>query len=730
MKRFFAFCIGLLALVAPAAGKAGTPYTIHWDMVEYSGSCEFARLTLPSYFKVNQTPIPTFEVPGAYTEHPDGSKSNEAEAPFDSLLLQYGSNIFSFEVSIRDTDNKGNTEEDNECVNASELVHLVSEPLGLKKLLFDVPRKGTEFKGTAPLKLSLEEINPPLARDIANLEEEIRAEREWLLSHASQVTALSTRLDLLQQLETELLDLVKRPLDEIAGIDLDDIFNRYSGVIDEATRVALKQLLEDLKKSVIELENELASLIDQFGAQADAVVDLATAGAEAEGFDPEDPAGYALGPGSTPWVEVPDVSNVKGAFEEGFDPYAAYADAVLATLAGFVQGNQVVARGSFAANVRAWRENQVALEKALLERESVSHAETNAFLKAQIKVTTYVLQFMSASYWYLDSPVPADLRADVDGVLTNRFGPLAGEMKDNLNQWEGPTLDLEETQLVETIRAFAGAVSAASDVLGPYTEVMQTLVHGTTRIAIGFVPVVGPTLDLCEAVTGKMFCLPFAKDLSTEERIMSGVGFGFGSVVKAWGAVKATGVNPGAKAVAQGVVSLSDEFALALQASRKTWYKTLRGAVTPLAHDFERKAGLFLLKDEGRALIGVGDDGVRKVLGIPKTSSIPGAASAPDFLSVTKSGGLALSEVKMVEDIVKGKVDAGKAVEQLQNAVKRLKELNLGGDIDRVEILIPKGAKLGGDYGIKDGYLIKFSTGQTIEVGLGLKNFFVKVIQL
>ncbi|NUQ79787.1 MAG: hypothetical protein HUU21_40305, partial [Polyangiaceae bacterium] len=554
----------------------------------------------------------------------------------------------------------------------------------------------------APCDLSLEEINPPLARDIANLEAEIAAERAWLISHASKTAALSERLDLLRQLETELVDLVKRPLDEIAEIDLDAIFDRYASVIDDATRVALKQLLEDLKKSVIDLENELASLIDQFGAQADAAVSLATVVAEADGFDPDDPAGYGLGAAETPWVEVPDVSNVKGAFEDGFDPYAAYADAVLATLSGFVQNGQVVARGSFAANVRAWRENQAALEKALLERESVSKAETNAFLKAQIKVTAYVFQYMSTSYWYLDSPVPADLRAEIDGILQIRFGPLADEMKDNLNQWDGP-LDLEETQLVETIRAFAGAVSAVSEVLVPYAEVMQTLVHATSRIAVGFVPVVGPTLDLCEAVTGKMFCLPFAKDLSTEERIMSAVGFGAGSVLKAWGAVKNAGVNPGAKVVAQKVLSLREEFALALQASRRTTYKTLRGAVGPITNEFEAQAGLHLMKNEGRALIGAGDDGVRKVLGIPKDSK-PNTiiGKAPDYLSATKGNKLALSEVKG------GNIDPQDVIDQLTNALDKLKELNLAGDVERVELIIKKGAMMKDDnYKIWNGFLVK-----------------------
>ena len=234
MKRLLALWIVLLALLAPAHTWAGTPYTIHWFMAEYPHSCEDARITLPSYFDVNGIAIPTFEVPGAFAAHPDKSESNEAEAPFDSVLLGWGSNRFDFKVSIRGPGGDG----DNSCVDALEIVHLVSAPLGLKKPLFDVRREGRAFDGSTNLRLSLEEINPPLARDIVNLEAEIEAEREWLINHAAEAAALSERFDLLQQLETELKDLLTRPLDEIAEVDLDAIFDRYAEVVDDATRAA------------------------------------------------------------------------------------------------------------------------------------------------------------------------------------------------------------------------------------------------------------------------------------------------------------------------------------------------------------------------------------------------------------------------------------------------------------------------------------------------------------
>ncbi|XXY05691.1 hypothetical protein WMF26_42780 [Sorangium sp. So ce185] len=64
-------------------------------------------------------------------------------------------------------------------------------------------------------------------------------------------------------------------------------------------------------------------------------------------MDSDDPQAYALGESEVPWVEVPDITEVEGAFDEGRDPYAAYADAVIAALEADVSGGVVVARADF-----------------------------------------------------------------------------------------------------------------------------------------------------------------------------------------------------------------------------------------------------------------------------------------------------------------------------------------------------------------------------------------------
>ncbi|WP_437547375.1 hypothetical protein WME97_45490 [Sorangium sp. So ce367] len=709
-----------LAVLAPSLVWAGTPYTILWSSRQDVDSCASGELETEgdAMFEVNQTPLPTYGIPGALQVEGDGSLSNTLEAGFDSVLLRTGTNAFYFGVHTANGSDW--------CTHAHDVVHLVSEPLGLNKPLFDIRRDGTGFEGSTVADLGLPEINPALARDIAELEVALGKLMEAILRNAAKIADLRARMDLLRQLDLELHDLVNRPLDEISRTDLDAILDRYEDVVDPATRAAMEQLVDDLKKSVSDLEDELARLMDEFGAQADEVADLATQDARAEGWNPDDPWAYALGESEVPWVEVPDIAEVEGAFDEGRDPYAAYADAVIEALEADVSGGVVVARADFVAHVRAWRANSAALEIALRDRMGVSLAETNAFLKAQNRITAVVRQFMDASDWFVDTPVPADLRAQVDTVLKPRFDALADQMKDSLNQWTGDGLDLEQTQLYQTISAFAGAMSTVAEGFGAYAEVMQTLVHATTRIGVGFVPVVGPALDLCEAVTGKAWCLPSGEELSTEERIFSGMGFGLGAVGPMWRAVsRAGGLTPDAIRVAEEIAQMGEELATALRAPRRTSYKTLRGAVTTKFIDaFERRAAKFLL-DDGRALIGVGDDGVRTVLGIPRTAPpYSDIAKAPDFVTVTRGNKLAVSEAKSGTHVQE-------AIKQLTNALKALKEKGLAGDVTRVEMIIKKGVAFD-DHNkiIKNGYLFDKATGKTVQIsGEGFKHF-VRIIEI
>ncbi|WP_437754044.1 hypothetical protein [Sorangium sp. So ce1389] len=374
----------------------------------------------------------------------------------------------------------------------------------------------------------------------------------------------------------------------------------------------------------------------------------------------------------------------------------------------------------------AWRANSAALEIALRDRMGVSLAETNAFLKAQNRITAVVRRFMDASDWFEDSPVPADLRAQVDTVLKPRFDVLADQMKDSLNQWTGDGLDLEQTQLYQTISAFAGAMSTVGEGFEAYGEVMQTLVHATTRIGVGFVPVVGPALDLCEAVTGKEWCLPSGQELSDEERIFSGLGFGLAAVGPGWRGIKgAGGMTPGAIRVAGEIAEVDEVIIQGLKLRRIEWYKgLLKGAVTEKTLEpFEKTAAKFLSRD-GRALLGVGDDGVRVVLWRDLPDKVRANLKAPDFLTVSAQNKLILSEVKTGRN-----VDGGRVIEQLSSGMEGVRQRGLVGDVEEVELIVERGAKFGGDtYVEQGGYL--FDKNKDKRATLNGFNKFIKVIRL
>jgi hypothetical protein len=93
---------------------------------------------------------------------------------------------------------------------------------------------------------------------------------------------------------------------------------------------------------------------------------------------------------------------------------------------------------------------------------------------------------------------------------------------------------------------------------------------------------------------------------------------------------------------------------------------------------------------------------------------------------VTKGNKLALSEVKGGSEI-----DIEDTLKQLQNAMDKLKEKNLAGEVERVEIIMKKfDSKFkNSNLGIKDGYLYDMLDHVTINIK-GFPLLFVKIIQI
>ncbi|WP_437972343.1 hypothetical protein WMF04_24965 [Sorangium sp. So ce260] len=111
-----------------------------------------------------------------------------------------------------------------------------------------------------------------------------------------------------------------------------------------------------------------------------------------------------------------------------------------------------------------------------------------------------------------------------------------------------------------------------------------------------------------------------------------------------------------------------------------------------------------------RPLVGIGDDGVRDVVGIPRESRPhTKEAMAPDFVSISRG------HQPITSDAKGGRIDTHDVRNQLSNAMKALKEKGLDGDMERVELIIDHGAEFDDpNFTVGDGYLFNWKTGKTV----------------
>ncbi|QQR45750.1 hypothetical protein JKA73_06360 [Myxococcus xanthus] len=519
----------LLALLVARPATADT-YTLYWETISYMGSrgsnynATLVREGLPM-FGVNVIPLPTYTVPYAYRVAQNQDRYNSFHATFDSVLLRPGNNLFSFGVTTQGGDSN---------TYSTELVKL-HRPAQPPLPLFHVNRQGTAYTGQTSVNFGLRELNPGLADRIAELERTISEDRNKLLGNAGQIADLTAKLARLDSLEAELETLLQKGFDELTVAELDALLRRYPDV-PAATRQALVNLVEDLKKNVEQLRAEIARITSELGLHVEEAVALIEASVAQAGHDLGSPDSFEPGSGldDVPDVTVPEVVPNED-FDPENDPYAAFAQQVIERLEQQMGSGAAEDRRGFMSTVRSWRANVAAMQRSLELRAAVSNLEWAAFLNARQSVASYVLNFMDESGWFLDSPIPLDMRNRLDTVLMARTPQAATALKDALAGWDA-NMTPEDRLLLDTINGLLhGAAAAIFSVdmsalgeLTRLTESVATAAEEISRIAVGFTPV-GDVLDLCEAVTGKKFCMPGGAELTPEERIASGLGVVIGS---------------------------------------------------------------------------------------------------------------------------------------------------------------------------------------------------------
>ncbi|HWE30181.1 MAG TPA: hypothetical protein VHB97_19375, partial [Polyangia bacterium] len=346
----------LVALLVSGVASAAIPESIDLVTQEYSGSCGSPLPATPaeSFFTVDALPIPSQLVGQDANDNPPSW--SEIASPFDSSILHEGANEIDFGVS---------TINGQDYCTISRHQASLYDTLGSKRELFDVYRNGTSYKGSTTINLTLAQIDPTLAEDLANYRDRIAGFEGDLIDNASSSDQLAHELDRLSDLQSKLDAMLDKGFDALDPAALDALLQEYADVGPDV-QSALDQLVGDLEKDVQQYRDEIARIVGAFRAQVNAVTDgIVTGPARGGGFDPGNPSNYGMttDPSQAPDIPIPQIGT--DPFDPSHDPYAAYAASIVAQLDATISGGVVQDRATFQSVVGAWRTNQSVVQKAL-----------------------------------------------------------------------------------------------------------------------------------------------------------------------------------------------------------------------------------------------------------------------------------------------------------------------------------------------------------------------------
>jgi hypothetical protein len=533
-KTLLGALVACASVLAPASGHTANQFVLNWHTYNHPGSCLGTGLVLEGQanFNVNDFPIPTYTVAGSLVTGPQGSFNQDFRAPFSGALLRPGHNDILFGFLVENLP---------ACVSADETVRLRGP--SVDRLLFQLASVGSQYEGATSVDLTLREIDPNLADALANLKRAIADLSAQLRARGTEADETTAALEGLGQ---ELNSLLDEGFDGLTPEELDEMLRRFDG-LPASVRDALVAFLRDLQADVGELRAEIQRVAEVFGQRVENVDGV---GDGAPGFDPENPGGFEpIATGELPPIDIPAVLG-DDPWSDTHDPYADYADEVLATLAPTVSDGAVVQRATFLSIHGAWLYNIQALELILQGRTTVTVREWGAFLNAKGRVLGFLEQYIDHDGWMRDAPISAELKALIaflkDLDVAYKFKLRAQALQLELNMFTGELTERQQA-LLDVLLVFDAILrermtqGAPAEPEDGFWDTMYNVVD----TAISFTPV-GDFLDLCSAVTGRSGCFR-GEPLTLAERGLFALGVVAGSGA-AWklAASKVSGVAVGA----------------------------------------------------------------------------------------------------------------------------------------------------------------------------------------
>jgi hypothetical protein len=384
------------------------------------------------------------------------------------------------------------------------------------------------------LSLSAFDLVPGAAADLGNLQAQLDGLQAELGALAGRAEGAAAKLQRVRALQAELDALLGRGFANVTVEGLRELFARYVDVISPAVAEAITRLLDDFNQSLGGLVAEVGQAVDSFRTQMHGLDSTVSGPAEGHDFDLSNPGNYVddESANNIPGVDIPQPPGDE--FDPDNDPWKAYADEVIGRLQATFVAGEISDRGAFLDVVSGWTANHAALESLVLSRGGAAAGEYQAFQLAEHRVLTFVQQFLDATGWFIDNPVPPGIREFVDmGVAMYSLEKAKG-LKRALNRWSGTLTPQQQAwaDMLLLVQASWDEAKLVSDARDPQLRsTFRRLLDGVIQLAIigvQFTPI-GDVLAACELVSGWENCNPNGRTLSIRERAFAAAGLVIGS---------------------------------------------------------------------------------------------------------------------------------------------------------------------------------------------------------
>lgn len=407
----------------------------------------------------------------------------------------------------------------------------------------------TAFKDQYVVSLSNLDIDIKLSREQqARKAEQLRIEVEKLQRQIDGLVADDRAIDSqiepaqvqLNRIEDKLNKILNQPLGQINPEEvkaLGEDFEPIADLLAEKNKDA-KTVTENNKRLKDRVKEKLLNY------NSASAIELAR-----EGIDPNDKSLYDSFQIDDDWEldvasELEDGNEIKDVSDNSYMITAnEFIDRFNALKKEGKSGIPVENRLEFLALKKRWTEVFLFLGQSFKNGKGTL-LENQSYRQAVGKVDRFLTQYVDENGYFRSSIFYKDIVLRENLGLIVKFEPKKGEeLKKVLHTWDETHLTPEQKLVLQTVKALGIAFKVASDDFSNSSQKIKIklsiLTDQSIKIAKMTVPAfdVGTSLapgindirDYCEAMTGKEFCLPAGRDLSSFERLLSGAGLFAGS---------------------------------------------------------------------------------------------------------------------------------------------------------------------------------------------------------